>query len=56
LRLAQRRFGKIGKRKESQIRKLSIEKLDALFDALLDMQSEKELNEWLRKNVTATVH
>lgn len=56
LRLAQRRFGKVGKRNESQIRKLPIEKLDALFDALLDMQTEKELNEWLRKNVATTVH
>jgi predicted transposase/invertase (TIGR01784 family) len=56
LRLIQRRFGKVSNRKESQLRKLSVEKLEELGEALLDINKEKELNEWLRENDSSTVH
>jgi predicted transposase/invertase (TIGR01784 family) len=54
--LLQKKFGKIGKRTQSQIRKLSTEKLESLGEALLDMQKRSELTAWLSQNDSSTIH
>ena len=50
LRLLTRRFGPLTPAIETQIRNLSLEQLDNLADALLDFQTETELQEWLAQN------
>ena len=47
LRLLNRRIGSIPSNLESQIRKLSVEQLEDLGEALLDFSSEQDLIGWL---------
>lgn len=54
--LLQKKFGKIGKRTESQIRKLSGERLEELGEALLDMEKKTELTAWLKANDSSIAH
>lgn len=48
LRLAQRRFGILPQQIEAQIRSLSVEKLEELGEALLDLESLEAMTDWLR--------
>jgi predicted transposase/invertase (TIGR01784 family) len=50
LRLLNRRIGQVSSSFISQIRVLSVEKLEDLGEALLDFQTEEDLQQWLSKN------
>ena len=47
LRLLERRFGSLPDTLEKRLRQLEMERLEALSEALLDMRSLDELNDWL---------
>lgn len=50
LRLLNRRFGKVGVRLQSRIRKLPIDRLEAMAEALLDFKTVDDLKQWLNEN------
>ncbi len=47
LRLLKKKFGKITKKNEKRIRRLSLQNLESLSEAILDFVADKELNLWL---------
>ena len=47
LRLLKRRLGTVNAELETQVQSLSVEKLEALGEALLDLNSETEIRNWL---------
>ena len=47
LRLLKRRLGTVNAELETQVQSLSVEKLEALGEALLDLSSETEIRNWL---------
>lgn len=49
MRLLNRRFGSIAPNIEEQIRRLSVNKLEDLGEAILDFQSETDLTRWLEQ-------
>jgi hypothetical protein len=50
LRLLSRRCGPLSGEQESQIRRLPLERLEALAEALLDFEGMADLNAWLAAN------
>ncbi|MBI3654310.1 MAG: DUF4351 domain-containing protein, partial [Acidobacteria bacterium] len=50
LRQLQKRFGRIAKSTQAQIRGLSLEQLEQLGEALLDFQAPQDLIKWLKAN------
>lgn len=50
LRLLTHRCGELGPRLRSRIRKLSLGKLEALAEALLDFKGANDLKNWLQEN------
>ena len=48
--LEKRCGGKLTKTQRTKITKLSIEQLDALFDAGMEFTSKPELNQWLKEH------
>lgn len=48
-----RRLGEINLATQKRINKLTLEKLDELFDAAFDFDKKAALNEWLRKHASA---
>ncbi|WP_048753821.1 DUF4351 domain-containing protein, partial [Crocosphaera watsonii] len=51
LRLLNRRLGELAPNIISQVRGLSVEQLEELGEALLDFQTEKDLEKWLKESV-----
>ncbi len=49
LRLLHRRFGELSPTLEQQIRRLSVEQLEALAEELLDFSTVEELENWLQQ-------
>lgn len=49
MRLLNRRFGSIAPNIEEQIRRLSVNQLEDLGEAILDFQSKTDLTSWLEK-------
>jgi hypothetical protein len=49
MRLLNRRFGSIAPNIEEQIRRLSVNQLEDLGEAILDFQSETDLTSWLEQ-------
>ncbi len=52
LRMLVRRVGALSKRAEASIRRLSIEQLENLGEALLDFTDARDLTRWLRENAS----
>jgi predicted transposase YdaD len=52
LRLLEKRFGELAKSMREKISSLSVDSLDALFDAGLEFASKDEISAWLKKNAT----
>nr|WP_007311067.1 DUF4351 domain-containing protein [Crocosphaera watsonii]EHJ12353.1 hypothetical protein CWATWH0003_2941 [Crocosphaera watsonii WH 0003] len=50
MRLLNRRFGEVTQSLTEQIRQLPIEQVEDLGEALLDLESETDLRQWLSKN------
>ena len=50
LRQLARRLGSLSRSQEKTVRKLPLDKIEALGEALLDFTSPSDLNRWLRKN------
>jgi len=50
LRLLNRQVGKVGVRLQSRLRKLPIERLEAMAEALLDFKTLDDLKQWLDEN------
>ena len=48
LRQLTRKFGKISPRAKSQISKLSVAQLEDLAEAIFDLQTVADLNDWLK--------
>ena len=49
--LLNRRLGELAPNIISQVRGLSVEQLEELGEALLDFQTEKDLEKWLKESV-----
>ena len=47
LRLLQRRIGPLSAAQEKRVRRLNVERLEELGEALLDFSAVKDLNDWL---------
>jgi hypothetical protein len=52
LRQLVRRIGALSKRVEASVRRLSIEQLETLGEALLDFTNARDLTRWLRENAS----
>ena len=52
LRLLARQVGVLSKRAEASVRRLSIEQLESLGEALLDFTDARDLSRWLRENAS----
>jgi hypothetical protein len=53
LRLLRRRFGILSETQEAQIRRLPLERLEDLADALLDFTQPSDLETWLQERGNA---
>ena len=53
LRLLRRRLGPLPEARRRAIEKLSLPKIEALGEALLDFDSPDDLSRWLQKNATS---
>ena len=50
LRLLQRKVGTLNTRVEKRIRKLPLEKIEQLSEALLDFTTPRDLNTWMKEH------
>jgi len=52
MRLLERRIGALSNRAQANVRRLSLDQMESLGEALLDFTDARDLTRWLRENAS----